>query len=249
MNDSKENISKINDVSHDGHRERLTNLINNVGLENVSKIQAVEYFLTYIFPRGDVNPLAHRLLDRFENFGNIVDASENDLKTIKGINDRSAKKIKLFGDLIFYYSSSKMTKKISIDDRMEFLDLLEQMLRFQTTEYLYLMAFNNKYLLTHKRRYNRKENNKVGISPMQLYDFIASTNPAYIVVAHNHSGGSAIPSPDDYDAMNFIDEALKPLNCQLIDSFIVGLDGVFSERQTAFVRKFDSSGKIISLLQ
>ena len=91
---------KNDDVSHDGHRERLTKLIEASGIENVSKVQAVEYFLTYIIPRGDVNPLAHRLLDKFDNFGNIIDASEGDLKSVKGINERSAKKIKLFNELI-----------------------------------------------------------------------------------------------------------------------------------------------------
>ena len=71
-----------NDVSHDGHRERLTNLVEKSGLDNVSNIQAVEYFLTYIFPRGDVNPLAHRLLDKYETFANIINASVNDFLNI-----------------------------------------------------------------------------------------------------------------------------------------------------------------------
>ena len=89
------------DVSHSGHRLRLTELIAKSGIENVSNVQAVEYFLTYIIPRGDVNPLAHRLLDKFENFGNIIDASENELMQVKGINKRSASKIKLFSELMF----------------------------------------------------------------------------------------------------------------------------------------------------
>ena len=111
---------KNNDVSHEGHRERLLNLIDNAGIENVSKIQAVEYFLTYIFPRGDVNPLAHRLLDRYGNFANIINASPVDLIKVKGINERSTKKITLFSQLIDLYAISSMEEKISIDDRDEF---------------------------------------------------------------------------------------------------------------------------------
>ena len=114
-----------NDVSHDGHRERLTNLIDKSGIENVSSIQAVEYFLTYIFPRGDVNPLAHRLLDKYETFANIINASPNDLKSVKGINERSAKKITHFAQLFDLYATSSMGKNISIDDREEFLDMTE----------------------------------------------------------------------------------------------------------------------------
>ena len=77
-------------ISHDGHRGRLLNLVYNVGLENVSEIQATEFFLTYIFPRGDVNPLAHVLLKQFGNFANIVDADISELLKIKGINEKSA---------------------------------------------------------------------------------------------------------------------------------------------------------------
>ena len=50
---------------HAGHRNRLLNTIYAVGIENVSDVQAMEFILFYIFPRGDVNPLAHRLLYEF----------------------------------------------------------------------------------------------------------------------------------------------------------------------------------------
>ena len=56
--DSKKNI-------HAGHRRRLMELAYKAGHENLSDIQAVELVLCYVFPRGDVNPLAHRLLDRY----------------------------------------------------------------------------------------------------------------------------------------------------------------------------------------
>lgn len=39
---------------HDGHRKRLTTLIDKAGLENVSDVQAVEYLLTY-FSLGEMS--------------------------------------------------------------------------------------------------------------------------------------------------------------------------------------------------
>lgn len=80
------------DVSHDGHRARLLETAVNGSLDILSEIQQVEFMLTYIFPRGDVNPLAHRLLDAYGSLGGILDADFYTLKGIKGINDRSAKK-------------------------------------------------------------------------------------------------------------------------------------------------------------
>ena len=237
-----------NDVSHDGHRERLTNLIEKSGLDNVSNIQAVEYFLTYIFPRGDVNPLAHRLLDKYETFANIINASDNDLKSVRGINERSAKKITLFAQLFDLYTSTSMDKHISIDDREEFLDMIEQMLRFKTTENLILFAFNSSYMLTHKRKFNNKSIDEVAMSTYDLYDFISSSKPAYIVIAHNHPGGSAKPSPNDNNATLFIENLVLNFHCKLIDSFVVGDDGILSLKQLGYVRTFHNIGGIINYL-
>ena len=237
-----------NDISHEGHRERLTNLIEKSGLENVSNIQAVEYFLTYIFPRGDVNPLAHRLLDKYETFANIINANQNDLKSVKGINERSAKKITLFAQLFDLYATSSMSKNITIDDREEFLDIIEQLLRFKTTENLVFFAFNINYMLTYKRKFNNMSIDEVTVSPYEIYDFIASAKPAYIVVAHNHPGGSAMPSPNDQKATNFIANLVKNFHCQLIDSFVLGVDGILSLKQLGFVRKFHDVAGIVNYL-
>lgn len=240
---------EIDEIKHDGHRERLTDLVLNAGIENVSEIQAVEYFLTYIFPRGDVNPLAHRLLNRYENFGNIIDASVEDLMTVKGINQRSAKKIKLFNDMIFYYSSSKMSKRLSLKNNREFFDIIEQLLRFKNTENLYMFAIDHSFHLIQKRKYDLKQVREVGIDVFEFYNFISSTKLSYLAVAHNHPNGTARPSPDDNDAVVYIEELIKNFNCKFLDSFILGNDGIYSEKQEGFVRHFDSLDNIIDFFE
>ena len=120
---------KNDDVSHDGHRKRLLDLVVNAGIDNMSDIQIVEYMLTYIFPRGDVNPLSHRLLDTYGNLTNIIDASSTDLMTVKGINERSAKKISMLGELFYAYSTAKLRKKCKVDCKADVLDIVEDVLR------------------------------------------------------------------------------------------------------------------------
>ncbi len=245
----RQNIRRNNDVSHEGHRLRLTDLVEKAGIENVSNIQSVEFFLTYIFPRGDVNPLAHRLLDRYGTFGNIIDASVNDLINVDGINKRSAKKIKLFGELMYLYSSSKMTKSLSINNTGEFLDAMEELLRFHNTESLFLFAFDHGYNFIQKRRYDLKQVREVGIDPLEFYEFIYSTRLSYLAVAHNHPSGTALPSPDDHNAVQRINHLMINLSCEFFDSFIVGRDGIYSQRQESFVRIFESVDNIINFLQ
>ena len=117
-------MKKVEKNIHDGHRARLVDLATNAGVDAMSDVQVVEFFLTYIFPRGDVNPLAHRLLNKFETFNQIVEADINDLMTVDGINERSAKKIKLFKDLFFYFTTAKMGKKFVVNCKADIISVV-----------------------------------------------------------------------------------------------------------------------------
>lgn len=240
-------MKKTEKQVHSGHRERLTKLVLNAGIENVTDVQAVEYFLTYIFPRGDVNPLAHKLLDKFESFGNIIDAEISDLCSIKGISTTSANKIKIFGQMLNYYTYSKLTGKVNLKNTGDFLDLLESLLRFQNTESLYLFAIDHSFNLISKRRLNLQEVRSVGLSPYELFNFVSSTKLSYLIVAHNHPGGTAVASPQDHDAASYIENMLSTLDCKFLDSFIVGKDGIYSEIQKSFIRTFESNENILKI--
>ena len=223
---------------HEGHRERLLEMVAKIGLENMTEVQAVEFMLTYIMPRGDVNPLAHRLLNEFENFTQIVDADESDLKRIKGINDRSAKKISMLKEMFFFYSTSKMRKPFQIKTKMELLDVLEDILRFRTTEHLLLLALSPANIVTYKRLINVNSVSTVGLDMLELTDFLSSSKPASLVVAHCHPYGSAKPSVEDGKAFEKIENLCKNCGVKFLDSYIVGEDGVYSQRDEEFSRTF-----------
>jgi len=87
---------KNDDINHDGHRKRQLEFMSAGALRIAPEVEQLEFILTYILPRGDVNPLAHRLLKKFGNIPNVLTANEQELKTVYGINERAAKKIAIF---------------------------------------------------------------------------------------------------------------------------------------------------------
>ena len=226
------------DVSHDGHRMRLLNLAVNAGIDSLSDIQMVEFMLTYIFPRGDVNPLAHRLIDAYGTLTNIIDASPADLMTIKGINDRSAKKISMLGELFFAYTTAKMRKKIRVENRIDILDLIEDMLRFRTTENMVFLAFSPAHLLCGHKRIRSDSSDSVSVSIMELTAFLASTKPSVFVVGHCHPYGSCKPSENDFEAFEIVKKVCFDCGVTLHDSYIVGEDGVYSMVDQKCVRMY-----------
>lgn len=63
---------KVIDNIHRGHRVRLINTVDKCGLDGLSDIQVLEFFLFFVFPRRDVNPLAHRLLDKYKSISGVL---------------------------------------------------------------------------------------------------------------------------------------------------------------------------------
>ena len=64
---------------HENHRKRLYQTITSAGFDNVNDYIALEFILTYVIPRKDTNPTAHKLLDKFGTIDAVLDANIEDL--------------------------------------------------------------------------------------------------------------------------------------------------------------------------
>ena len=223
---------------HDGHRERLTKTVFEVGLESLSAVQQVEYMLFYIFPRGDVNPLAHRLLDHFGSMANIIDADVRDLAKIKGMGMTSAMKVKNLKPMFIVYTTHKKTVKASVKTMNELMDAFEDLLRYSDTEETIVMAINRVGECTGVRRLAMGDNRSVGVEVKKLYSFIDTFKADSIVVAHNHPGGKCTPSINDLPTYRQLVTVIETYGCILLDSFVVGVDGIYSLKTNQTVRKY-----------
>ena len=224
---------------HEGHRKRLLETVVNAGMENVSEVQAMEFILCYIFPRGDVNPLAHRLLCEFGSVANVLDADINSLKAVKGMGDRSAKSLFMLGQMFHYYTHNKTSGKWSFKTFDSICDYFEELLRFRTVENFLILGLDAKFNLISRKVLAKGSVKTVGIPPIEVSNFVAATKPVYIIFAHNHPGGSAKASDQDVGANNALASLLSCLGVKFIDHIIVGEDGIFSIKNDNFVRRFE----------
>ena len=227
---------------HDGHRKRLINTAYNAGLEKLSDVQVLEFILFYIFPRGDVNPLAHRLLDRFQNVSTVLEAGIEDLCEVEGMGETSAQKLKGLMNIFDFYYADK-NKVSPAKTAGELYDRLEQLLRYKTNEIVYIMGVNAKGETVKERRLSvgSYENVKIDVKDVVLY--ITTQGVGRIILVHNHPGGSCHPSPADVVSTEKFKEVCNFAGCSLIDSLIVGSDGIYSITSQAIKREFKASGE------
>ena len=80
---------------HSGHRSRVKAEFLARGLEGWPDHRVLELLLFYSIPQGDVNGLAHTLIERFGTLSGVLDASEDELRKVPGVGEHTAVLLKL----------------------------------------------------------------------------------------------------------------------------------------------------------
>ena len=223
---------------HSGHRLRLTRTVDKCGLENLSEIQVLEFVLFYIFPRGDVNPLSHRLLDKYKTLANVLEASVDDLKQVKGMGEMSAMKLHSILYVFDIYMAQKATQSLTVASIGDIYDLVEALLRFKSEERLVIIGLSKRseflgYEVIAKGNYDN-----IILDQRDISNFCNKTKSKAVVMAHNHPQGKAIPSQADTDTNRELFRKFEFGGVELLDNLIIGTDGIFSMKDNKLKRSF-----------
>ena len=100
---------------HSGHRQRLRRRFIENGLDGFEAHQALELYLFYAVPRRDTNPLAHRLLERYQTISGVCDAPIDELQRDFGLSESAAAMLKLLPEMSRLYNESKLSNDNLID--------------------------------------------------------------------------------------------------------------------------------------
>jgi len=226
---------------HEGHRKRLIELAYKIGFENLTKYQQVEIVLFYAFPRGDVNPLAHRVFDHFGSFSAILDADIDDLISIEGIGRSAALKIKMFAPIFLQYRNSKVENRVGIVTSTDLINVFRDLLECSEVEETVLISLDKAGVCNGVRKIAKGDQRSVGVEIKKIYNFIDSYKSHSIYIGHNHPDGRSACSSGDIDAYAHIKLAVYHYGCQLKDSIVVGSDGVYSMENKRFIYKNPST--------
>lgn len=224
---------------HDGHRARLIATVDKVGLESLSKVQAMEYILFFIFPRGDVNPLAHRLLERFHNIPTILEASVEDIQEVRGMGPNFAKKLHSLLEIFYFYTMERIDSANIYLTNGEFYDYIETLMRFKNEEELYLFGVNIDGRVIKGRRFSKGNLDLVSVQLRDISLYISTHKVKKVYLVHNHPEGSCKSSQQDSIAFNQLKSVFNFSGCILADSLIVGKDGIYSMEQDRILRIFN----------
>ncbi len=212
---------------HDGHRERVRARFLKEGLENFEEHTALEFLLFYSRPQGDTNELAHRLIDHFGGFSAVLDASLDELMSVKGVGYQTAVFLKLVPEFSAYYLDRRNEVGNVLDSTLKAGHFFLPKFVGKTSEVAYLACLDDKRkLLRCSCVAKHGIANSVAISTRKIVAEAVSADATAVILAHNHPRGVALPSANDKLVTKQVMTALHYVNVRFLDHIVVA-DGDF----------------------
>ena len=222
-------------------RERLF----NKGAASLSTPELLSILLGSGSKGDPVMTLSQRILKSYGSLFRIQNASVEDLKSIKGLGDAKAAKLKACIEIarrmnieerVHEFSESKRRKEtetITSPDRL--FELIRSKITQFTKEHFFVISLDTR-------------NNLIGIDeisvgtltaslvhPRETFESAIRRHAAKIIISHNHPSGETDPSDDDLKITKRLSEAGKIMGIELLDHIIVTKSAYLSFKEQMLI--------------
>ena len=219
-------------ISHEGHRQRMRARVEQYGLENLAPHEALEYLLYITNARRDTNGIAHALLERFGSFAGVLEASEEELCRVPGVGPASARMLHLLPEVSRYYEHSRTSTEGALTTTERLAAYLKPRFAGAKQEKALLLSLDSRSRV--KSVYWLKEGDSRMVS-LEVKDVVSAAlrgGTESVVLCHNHPNGVPLPSREDLAATENIVRALGLVKIRLRDHIILAENDYFSMRES-----------------
>ena len=223
---------------HSGHRSRLKRLYEEFGIDALSDHEVVELLLFYSIPRRDTNRLAHELLNSFGCLENIFAAPLSALVKTNGIKKNSSLLIKLVPDIAIRIEKSKSRNDLRMESSAQIGDYLMPYFINRVTEAVMFLGLDTRQRIVCCKQISEGNFNSANINIRLIIEEAIKFNAAYIVLAHNHPSGTALPSLADINTSKDIYSICQSIGVVFYDHLIFAGDDYISFADSGGMKQF-----------
>ena len=206
---------------HRDHRRRVKNRFLGEGMDHFDEVHALELLLFYAIPQGDVNPLAHRLLDHFGGLHQVLTAPPEQLMQVNGVGEHTAILLGLVKGISQKYLISQADANTHLDTLEDCGTYLMDRFLGRRDEVVMLLCLDAKRMPLCCRIVSEGSVNTAEVSVRKVVEAALAVNATSAVLAHNHPSGLALPSMEDIVTTRRVAVALDAVGITLEDHIVV----------------------------
>ena len=220
---------------HDGHRQRIRDKIDKMGTDVLNDHEFLEYMLFFAIPRGDTNPLAHRLIEHFGGLRGVIEASPLELSRVEGVGPKTARFLSSFLPVIRRYLESEMKEKKVLESRSQVIDYFKALAIGYNYEVAFVMYLNKNKNVIQVKKISEGNADSTSIYPDRIIEEAILRKAYYVAVAHNHPSGNLMTSSNDIEITRELVQGLANVKKKLVDSIILNGTSYFSLYENGFL--------------
>lgn len=174
------------------------------------------------------------LFERFPTASELMDVSEQQLVSIKGIGRGKARQIT---------AMLKLAKVLALPDQNQHIirspkdvfHLLESDLRYQQKEHFICLFLNTKNRLIFKDVISIGSLNAAIVHPREVFHAAIRRCSASLICAHNHPSGDPEPSIEDVNLTKRLIAAGEIIGIEVLDHIIIGGNRFYSLKEHGLI--------------
>lgn len=189
------------------------------GLSGFQDHEILELLLFQYLPRKDTNKLAHDLINRFGSFANVLDASCEQLMTVKGVSEVTACNLAMLKEVWQRYKRSA-AQKIALSSLSSIVKYSHDIIADSYVEKLVVVYVDNSTNFLVSEEFTSDDTQEVKVDIKRIVSSAVRSNAAGVILFHCHVNGRCTPSQADLDFTERLFVTLANLNVVLLEHLI-----------------------------
>lgn len=225
---SKKESTSEETPHYTGHRQRIRERFLSSDGTGVAEYELLEMILFAAHPRGDVKPLAKKLLSTFGSLAKVIQADAHALMQVEGMGESGAASIKVIEAAAQKLLLEKVKDKPVIQSWSALLDYCRINMAHQKIEQFRILFLNNKNMLIADEVQQKGTIDHTPVYPREVVKRALELGASAIILLHNHPSGDFTPSKADIAITRQISTAATALGVEVHDHLIIAGKGHFS---------------------
>ena len=220
---------------HEGHRKRLRERFLKSGEKTVPDYELIELLLFGVIPRGDVKPVAKKLLQNCKNLSGLLQADREKLKSIPGVGEATIAVIKAVHEIACRFIKEEVISQPVFQSWQAVIDYCRARMSHLTVEQFRLLFLDQKNKIIADEIQQQGTISSTPIFPREVVKRTLELGASSLIMVHNHPSGDPTPSQADIDITRRVIKAAKELEIQVLDHLIIGRFGHISLREKKLI--------------
>lgn len=198
------------------------------GGEHIADYELLELILFSARPRGDVKPLAKRLLRHFGSFDAVIYADVSELSRIDEVGDATIAALKTIRIASERLLKAEVKDRPVIQSWAALMDYCRLAMGKNKIEEFRVLFLNHRNALMADEVMQRGTVDHTPVYPREIVKRALELSASALILLHNHPSGDPSPSKADIDMTKRIVEAAKAVNIAVHDHVIISESGSYS---------------------